>query len=66
MCLQERTRENSKEVDNFRANLHARNMEFAEEILSPHFGGMIQYVKEEEMSGDKKQSEEMKKLESMS
>ncbi|CAH0393966.1 unnamed protein product [Bemisia tabaci] len=61
--LMERTRENSKEVDNFRANLHARNMEFAEEILSPHFGGMIQYVKEEEMSGDKKQSEEMKKLE---
>jgi hypothetical protein len=37
-----------KESDRFRTALSSRTTEYAEEILSPHFGGLIQFVKEAE------------------
>lgn len=37
-----------KESDKFRSGLMATNSEYAEEILSPHFGDLIQFVKEAE------------------
>ena len=39
-----------KESDRFRAGLSSTSSEFAEEILSPHFGDLIQFVKEAERS----------------
>ncbi|KOB76559.1 putative Vacuolar protein sorting protein [Operophtera brumata] len=44
--LMERTRDNTKEAESFREQLQARSSEYVEEILSPHFGGLIQFVKE--------------------
>ncbi|XP_070491539.1 vacuolar protein sorting-associated protein 52 homolog [Chironomus tepperi] len=44
--LQERTRDNTKEAEAFREQLSARSNEYVEEILSPHIGGIIQFVKE--------------------
>lgn len=54
--LMERTRDNTKEAENFREQLQARSAEYVEEILSPHFGGMMQFVKEGELllENDKK------------
>lgn len=54
--LMERTRDNTKEAESFREQLQGRSSEYVEEILSPHFGGMIQFVKECEQlqDGDKK------------
>ncbi|XP_047987271.1 vacuolar protein sorting-associated protein 52 homolog [Leguminivora glycinivorella] len=54
--LMERTRDNTKEAENFRDQLQARSAEYVEEILSPHFGGMMQFVKEGEvlLENDKK------------
>lgn len=54
--LMERTRDNTKEAESFREQLQGRSSEYVEEILSPHFGGMIQFVKECEqlLDGDKK------------
>lgn len=46
--LMERTRDNTKEAESFREQLQARSSEYVEEILSPHFGGLIQFVKEGE------------------
>ncbi|KAJ9578638.1 hypothetical protein L9F63_005128 [Diploptera punctata] len=46
--LMERTRDNSKEAESF------------QEILSPHFGGILQFVKEGEALVDKGQAEELK------
>ena len=44
--LQERTADDSKEAESFKELLSARTQEFIEEILSPHFGGMMAFVKE--------------------
>lgn len=44
--LMERTRDNTKEAEAFREQLSARSNEYVEEILSPHFGGIIHFVKE--------------------
>lgn len=44
--LMERTRDNTKEAEAFREQLSARSNEYVEEILSPHIGGIIQFVKE--------------------
>lgn len=44
--LMERTRDNTKEAESFREQLSARSNEYVEEILSPHIGGMIHFVKE--------------------
>lgn len=54
--LMERTRDNTKEAESFREQLQARSAEYVEEILSPHFGGMMQFVKEGEqlLEGDNK------------
>lgn len=43
---QERTAEESKESESFKELLTARTQEFIEEVLSPHFGGMISFVKD--------------------
>ncbi|XP_034829637.1 vacuolar protein sorting-associated protein 52 homolog [Maniola hyperantus] len=54
--LMERTRDNTKEAESFREQLQARSTEYVEEILSPHFGGLMQFVKEGEqlLEGDRK------------
>jgi hypothetical protein len=63
-CLQERTRDNSKEAENFRELLNTRSAEYVEEILSPHFGGILHFVKEGEALVEKRQADELKHLES--
>ncbi|XP_026292867.1 vacuolar protein sorting-associated protein 52 homolog [Frankliniella occidentalis] len=64
--LTERTRENSKEGECFRELLSSRSSEYVEEILSPHFGGLMQFVKEGEALVEKNQAEELKKQEKKS
>lgn len=44
--LMERTRDNTKEAESFREQLSAKSNEYVEEILSPHIGGIIHFVKE--------------------
>lgn len=44
--LMERTRDNTKEAENFREQLSARSNDYVEEILGPHIGGIIHFVKE--------------------
>lgn len=44
--LLERTRDNTKEAEAFREQLEARSNEYVEEILGPHIGGIIQFVKD--------------------
>ncbi|XP_033313100.1 vacuolar protein sorting-associated protein 52 homolog [Bombus bifarius] len=61
--LMERTRDNSKEAESFRDQLNARSSEYVEEILSPHFGGIIQFVKESEAMIEKGQPDESKRQE---
>ncbi|XP_015510858.2 vacuolar protein sorting-associated protein 52 homolog [Neodiprion lecontei] len=61
--LMERTRDNSKEAESFREKLNARSSEYVEEVLSPHFGGIIQLVKETEALSDKGQVEYFKQHE---
>lgn len=62
---QERTTDDSKEAEIYRDLLAARTQEFVEEILAPHFGGLITFVKDCEVfiergQGEKLQSEESK------
>jgi vacuolar protein sorting-associated protein 52 len=57
--LMERTRDNTKEAESFREQLSARSNEYVEEILSPHIGGMIHFVKECE----KESQEDLKRQE---
>lgn len=61
--LMERTRDNSKEAESFRARLSTKSAEYVEEILSPHFGEMMQLVKECEHLLEKGKQEELKKYE---
>jgi len=61
--LMERTRDNSKEAETFREQLSSRSAEYVEEILQPHFGGMIQFVKEGEVLVEKEQMEELRRQE---
>lgn len=58
--LMERTRDNSKEAESFREQLNTRSAEYVEEILSPHFGGIMQFVKEGEALVEKGQADELK------
>ncbi|KAK9509965.1 hypothetical protein O3M35_004846 [Rhynocoris fuscipes] len=60
--LMERTRENCKEVETIRELLSQCSTEYVEEVLSPHFGGIIQFVKEFESYLDK--PDQLKKIES--
>lgn len=55
--LMEHTRDNSKEAESFREQLTSRSSEYVEEILSPHFGGIMQFVKESEQQLEKKQTD---------
>lgn len=61
--LMEHTRDNSKEAEAFREQLNARSSEYVEEILAPHFGGIIQFVKECEHYFEKEQMDELRKQE---
>ncbi|CAK9799757.1 Vacuolar protein sorting-associated protein 52 homolog [Anthophora quadrimaculata] len=61
--LMERTRDNSKEAESFRDQLNTRSSEYVEEILSPHFGGIIQFVKESEVMIEKGQTDDSKRQE---
>ncbi|XP_012226650.2 vacuolar protein sorting-associated protein 52 homolog [Linepithema humile] len=61
--LMERTRDNSKEAESFREQLNARSSEFVEEVLSPHFGAIIQLVKESENLIEKGQVDDLKRQE---
>ncbi|KAJ4435865.1 hypothetical protein ANN_18485 [Periplaneta americana] len=54
------TRDNSKEAESFREQFNTRSAEYVEEILSPHFGGILQFVKEGEVLVDKGQADELK------
>jgi len=58
--LMERTRDNSKEAESFRGHLNTKSTEYVEEILSPHFGGILQFVKEGETLVEKGQGDELK------
>ncbi|KAK7792075.1 hypothetical protein R5R35_003549 [Gryllus longicercus] len=58
--LMERTRDTSKEADSFRDQLNSCSNEYVEEILSPHFGGIMQFVKEGEALLEKGQTEDLK------
>lgn len=62
-CMQERTRDNSKEAESFRGHLNNQSAEYVEKILSPHFGGILQFVKEGEALVEKGQGDELKHLE---
>jgi hypothetical protein len=62
--VQERTRDNSKEAECFREQLNARSAEYVEQILSPHFGGILQFVKEGEALVENRQADELKNHES--
>ncbi|XP_046675531.1 vacuolar protein sorting-associated protein 52 homolog [Homalodisca vitripennis] len=64
--LIERTRDSSKEMDSFREQLNSRSTEYVEEILSPYFGGVMQFVKEGESLVEKGQGDQLKKQESKS
>ena len=46
LSFQERTTEDSKESESFKELLTARTHEFIEEVLTPHFGNMIMFVKD--------------------
>ncbi|XP_024872345.1 vacuolar protein sorting-associated protein 52 homolog [Temnothorax curvispinosus] len=61
--LIERTRETSKEAESFRELLNSRSAEFVEEVLSPHFGNIIQLVKESEALIEKGQADDLKRQE---
>ncbi|EDS27049.1 vacuolar protein sorting [Culex quinquefasciatus] len=61
--LMERTRDNSKEAEAFRELLSTRSSEYVEEILAPHLGGIIQYVKDCEQLLEREQTDEFKRQE---
>ncbi len=60
---QERTAEDSRESESFRQLLEARTGEFIEEVLAPHFGGMMNFVKEAEGKLERGQADQMKHYE---
>ncbi|XP_013412635.1 vacuolar protein sorting-associated protein 52 homolog isoform X2 [Lingula anatina] len=58
--IMERTHEDSKESESFKELLAARTQEFVEEILAPHFGGLMSFVKECEVQLEKGNTEQLK------
>ncbi|KAJ2953682.1 hypothetical protein O0L34_g1299 [Tuta absoluta] len=64
--LMERTRDNTKEAESFREQLQARSTEYVDEILSPHFGGLMQFVKEGEHLGEGDKKSQLAALEKKS
>ena len=63
---QERTTDDSKEAEMYRDLLAARTQEFVEEILAPHFGGLITFVKDAEVSLERGHSDSLQHEESKS
>lgn len=61
--IMERARDNCKEAETFKSRLVARSGEYAEVILFPHFGELIQYVKECEHYYETAKLQEIKYLE---
>jgi len=59
----ERTKDDSKESDTFREQLKARSEEFVEQVLQPHFGQLIIWVKEAERRLEKGDTESLKQEE---
>ena len=55
--IMERTTDDSKESESFKELLTARTQEFIEEILIPHFGDLITFVKEAESCAERGQLE---------
>ncbi len=62
--LQERATDESAESESFRELLTARTQEFIEEILAPHFGGMMTFVKDAEAWIEQGETETLKNSES--
>lgn len=65
ILLQERTKDHSNETEAFKDQLATRSNEYVEEILSPHFGGIMQFVRDGESMLEKEQHEELQKQESL-
>ncbi|XP_072015361.1 vacuolar protein sorting-associated protein 52 homolog [Amphiura filiformis] len=61
--ITEKTAEDSRESESFRQLLEARTQEFIEEVLAPHFGGMMNFVKEAEGRIERGQADQMKHYE---
>ena len=62
--LQERTTDDSKESESLKQLLTARMQEFIEEMLIPHFGGMMTFVKDCEAAFDRGNIDILKSYES--
>lgn len=63
LCIsvyQERTKEDSRESESFKDLLNARILEYVEEVLSPHFGGMMAFVKDCEKYLERGQMDHLK------
>ena len=60
---QERTKDNSKESESFRELLAVRTAEYVEETLSPHFGALMQFVRDAEAMVERGDSEALKREE---
>lgn len=58
--IMERTTDDCKESESFKELLNARSQEFIEEILQPHFGGLIGFVKDCEAALDQGNVERLK------
>ncbi|XP_005095273.1 vacuolar protein sorting-associated protein 52 homolog isoform X2 [Aplysia californica] len=61
--LVERTSDDSKEAEMYRDLLAARTQEFVEEILAPHFGGLVTFVKDAEVCLERGQSDRLQQEE---
>lgn len=64
--IMERTRDNCKEAETFKSRLASKSGEYAEQIIFPHFGEMIQFVKECEHCFEHSKLNELKGLENKS
>lgn len=58
--LSERTSEESSESESFKNLMQARTQEFIEEVLSPYFGGILSFVKENEPLFERGQKDRVK------
>lgn len=58
--IMERTKDESKESESFKELLNERMREYVEEMLSPHFGGMISFVKDCERLLEQERFEQLK------
>uniref|UniRef100_H2Z2W5 Vacuolar protein sorting-associated protein 52 homolog n=1 Tax=Ciona savignyi TaxID=51511 RepID=H2Z2W5_CIOSA len=63
LLLQFRTTEESKESDSFQQLLGSRTQEYVEEILAPHFGGMMAFVKDCEVVLESGQTDRLRVFE---